>query len=187
MLSKVLSITVLLVVAAAASAEDKITFGSKYEPGSYVTTIKSQGENSQVYGSQEKKMSSEVTLTCEIVAEKPAEHGQALAVVFRRVQTRLSPSGSPERSFDSALSSEENNGSEDYEHKQLRAMLDKKTDVSLDEKGSIEKMAVPEDWKNKGMETSVKVALGMDVFFLPDKAVGVGDHWEHAVKGKNPT
>ena len=66
-------------------------------------------------------------------------------------------------------------------------MLDKKTDVSLDEKGSIEKMAVPEDWKNKGMETSVKVALGMDVFFLPDKAVGVGDHWEHAVKGKNPT
>ncbi len=167
---------VLFGFAASALAQDKVTFGRKYEPGTYVTTIKTKSDQ-QLPGPKEAKVATDMTMTMEMTVDKPADKGQKLHMTFRRIQMKMS--APQEMSYDSANADENDNNPMGAQFKEF---LDKTIDVTKDEKGATTKI---ESAGGKGLEGMFKGAMGNDTQ-LPDKAVAVGDHWDTTVKQDIP-
>lgn len=169
---------VLLGFAASALAQDKVTFGRNYEPGTYVTSVKIKSDQ-QISGSNETKMASDMAMAVEMTADKATDKGQKLHVTFRRFQLKVT-GGPKEMSYDSAAADENENNPISARFKQF---VDKKIDVTLDEKGAVAKV---EGADTPGLDNMVKSALGLDTCHLPDKTVTVGDHWDTTIKQEIP-
>src|SRR5664280_869841 len=168
---------VLFGFAASALAQEKVTFGRSYEPGTYVTSIKIKSDQ-QVSGPSEAKMGSDLAMAVEITVDKVTDKGQMFHVVFRRFQMKVT--GPQEMFYDSAGADENENNPMSAKFKQF---IDKKIDVTMDEKGALNKI---EGLETPGLENMVKSSLGLDTRHLPDKAVAVGDHWDTTVKQDIP-
>jgi hypothetical protein len=168
---------VLMGLAASALAQDKVTFGRSYEPGTYVTNVKIKSDQN-ISGPNEAKMNSDLGMAVEMTVDKATDKGQMFHVTFRRFQMKVT--GPQEMSYDSAAADDNDNNPMGAKFKQF---IDKKIDVTMDEKGAVTKIEGPE---TPGLENMVKSALGLDTRHLPDKAVAVGDHWDTTVKQEMP-
>jgi hypothetical protein len=168
---------VLLGFAASALAQEKVTFGRNYEPGTYVTNVKIKSDQ-QISGPSETKMGSDMAMTMEMTVDKATDKGQMFHLMFRRFQMKVT--GPQEISYDSAQAGENDNNPISAKFKEL---LDKKIDVTLDDKGALSKI---EGLEMPGLDNMVKSSLGIDTRHLPDKAVAVGDHWDTTVKQDIP-
>jgi len=191
---------VVLALAAAGFAQEKITLKQQYPAGTYVMTMKQDMANTTAMGNNTMPLKMSTLMAMELTAEKPDANGQVLHMVYKRTAFH-SEAPSMSTSFDSE---KEDSAQGSPMAPFFGAMVGATIDVTMDPNGKVaavtgtdkiwDKLSkddpamamVAGRMKEQFGEKMFKEMFSQSGNMLPAKPVAVGETWTNEIKPDLP-
>jgi len=191
---------VVLALAAAGLAQEKITLKQQYPPGTYVMTMKQDMANTTAMGNNTMTSKMTMLMAMELTAEKPDANGQMLHMVYKRIVMNLS-GGPMSTSFDS---DKEDSAEDSPMASMYRALVGATIDVTMDPNGNVTAVTGTDQMWDKmakgnpaiaAMMGKMKEQFGEGLFkelfsqsrkMMPTNPVAVGETWTNNIKQELP-